>query len=221
MDLNGTATGWAILMEIGYGNLLACQASGVWWERSNGAWANIGIMPPDGAAIHGGQPGILTTSEGTWTFGAGAPNGVDWYLQLNGNQDGWGSQMQITNGNLYTLNKGFGHWYVRQNAAWVDTGTTAPVEGALPTPTAITLALASATIPDNAPAGTLIATANVTMSDGSQFKGALTTSNTNIYAISGLNIVTARALTPADDGTHPTVITASQSGQAVSMEFSI
>jgi hypothetical protein len=97
---------------------------------------------------------------------------------------------------------------------------TPPAPGT-PTPTAITLALASATIPDNAPAGALIATANVTMSDGSQFKGVLTTSNTNMYAISGLNIVTARALTPADDGTHPTVITASQAGQAVSMEFSI
>ena len=90
-----------------------------------------------------------------------------------------------------------------------------------PTPTAITLALASATIADNSPAGTLIATANVTMSDGSQFKGTLTTSNTDIYAISGLNIVTARALTPADDGTHPTVVTASQGSQAFSMEFSL
>ena len=97
---------------------------------------------------------------------------------------------------------------------------TPPAPGA-PTPTAITLALASATIPDNAPAGTLIATANVTMSDGSQFKGVLTTSNTDIYAISGLNIVTARALTPGDDGTHPTVIMASQGGQAAFMEFSI
>jgi hypothetical protein len=59
------------------------------------------------------------------------------------------------------------------------------------------------------------------MSDGSQFNGVLTTSNTDIYAISGLNIITARALTPADDGTHPTVITAAQSSEEVSMEFSI
>jgi hypothetical protein len=90
-----------------------------------------------------------------------------------------------------------------------------------PTPTANAFTLASPTIPDNSPAGTLIATANVTMSDGSQFKGTLTTSNTDICHISGLNIATARALTPADDGTHPTVITASQGGQAASMEFSI
>jgi len=97
--------------------------------------------------------------------------------------------------------------------------TTFTVQGV--TPIGITLNLASPSIPDNSPAGSLIATANVTMSDGSTFKGTLTTSNTDIYAISGLNIVTARALTPADDGTHPTVITASQAGQAVSMEFSI
>jgi hypothetical protein len=129
--------------------------------------------------------------------------------------------MQITNGILYAYSYAGGPWWARQNATWVDVGTTAPVEGAPPTPTAITLTLASPSIPDNSPAGTLIATANVTMSDGSQFKGTLTTSNTDIYAISGLNIVTARALTPADDGTHPTVITASQAGQAFSMEFSI
>ena len=89
------------------------------------------------------------------------------------------------------------------------------------TPIGITLSPASATIPDNAPAGTLVATANVTMSDGSQFKGTLTTSNTNLFAISGMNIVTARALTSADDGAFSTVITASQSGQAFSVEFSI
>ena len=89
------------------------------------------------------------------------------------------------------------------------------------TPTAITLSPASATTPDNAPAGTLISTATVTMSDGSQFGGTLTSSDTSgFFAISGLNIVTARALTSADDGSHSTVITASQGGQSVSMELS-
>jgi hypothetical protein len=92
---------------------------------------------------------------------------------------------------------------------------------AVATPTGITLSPASATIPDNATAGTVIATANVTMSDGSQFTGTLTTSDTNFFAISGLNIVTARAVTSGDDGTRSTVITASQGGQALSTEFSI
>ncbi len=89
------------------------------------------------------------------------------------------------------------------------------------TPTAITLSPASPTIPDNSPAGTVIATANVTMSDGSQFQGTLMSSDTNFFAISGLNIVTARAVTSADNGLHSTVITATQVGQAVSAEFSI
>jgi hypothetical protein len=89
------------------------------------------------------------------------------------------------------------------------------------TPTAITLSPASATIPDNAPAGTVIATANVTMSDGSQFTGTLTTSNTSFFAISGLNIVTAQALTSAADGTQSTVITAVQGTQALAKEFSV
>jgi hypothetical protein len=89
------------------------------------------------------------------------------------------------------------------------------------TPTGITLSPASPTIPDNTRAGTVIATANVTMSDGSQFQGTLSSSDTNFFAISGLNIVTARALTSGDDGTRSTVITASQGGQALSTEFSI
>ena len=90
-----------------------------------------------------------------------------------------------------------------------------------PTPTAITLSPANATTPDNAPAGTVLTTATVTMSDGSQFTGKLTSSDTSgFFAISGLNIVTARALTSADDGTHSTTITASQGGRSVSMELS-
>ena len=99
--------------------------------------------------------------------------------------------------------------------------TTFSVQGTA-IPTAITLSPANQTMPDNAPAGAVIATANVTMSDGSQFNGTLTSSDTSgFFAISGLNIVTARALTSADDGTHSTVITASQGGQSMSLQFSV
>jgi hypothetical protein len=99
---------------------------------------------------------------------------------------------------------------------------TAPFTVAGQVPTAITLSPASTTTADNAPAGTVLSTATVTMSDGSQFTGTLTSSDTSgFFTISGLNIVTARALTSADDGAHSTVITASQGGQSVSMEFSV
>jgi hypothetical protein len=90
-----------------------------------------------------------------------------------------------------------------------------------PSPTAITLSPAKATIADNAPAGALIATADVTMSDGSPFTGILTTSDTNFFAISGRNIVTARAFTSADADAHSTVITASQGIQSFSIGISI
>jgi hypothetical protein len=105
-----------------------------------------------------------------------------------------------------------------------DIATGVPLWGGtweLPHPTAITLTPANSTIADNAPAGALLATATITMSHGSQFAGTLTTSDTNFFAVSGLNIVTARALTPADDGTHTTVITASQGSQSLSTRFSL
>jgi hypothetical protein len=49
----------------------------------------------------------------------------------------------------------------------------------------------------------------------------MTTSNMSFLAISGLNIVTAQALTSADDGTQSTVITASEGAQSLSVEFSV
>jgi hypothetical protein len=95
-----------------------------------------------------------------------------------------GGCSQITNSNLYVFAKDAGHWYLRQDATWLDVDTTPPVQGVV-APVAITLSPAAATIADNAPAGSLIATTNVTMSDGSQFAGTLTTSDTNLFAVSG------------------------------------
>jgi hypothetical protein len=86
-----------------------------------------------------------------------------------------------------------------------------PVPPALPT--AITLSSTNVSISNNSRAGRVIATASVTMCDGSQFKGTLTSSDTSgIFAISGMNVVTGRALTAADDGLHTTTITAMQNG---------
>lgn len=85
-------------------------------------------------------------------------------------------------------------------------------------PTEITFTPVALSIQDNAPAGTVIATASVVMSDGSQFTGALTSSDP-FFGISGMNIVTARALTAADDGKHTTTITAHQGNQNISARF--
>jgi len=120
-------------------------------------------------------------------------------------------------GQLYV--RGLTVWWVWQGGQFIQ--TSQPTLAALPV--GLTLVLANQAFPDNAPAGTVFATANVTMSqDGSQFSGTLTVSDTTgFFAVSGMKIVTARALTSADDGTHTTEITAHQSGQSVSARLSI
>jgi hypothetical protein len=67
-------------------------------------------------------------------------------------------------------------------------------------------------VPDNAPAGTVVAAAIVEMSHSLPFTGTVT--------ISGMNIVTACALTSADDTTH-TTIAAHQGEQSLSARISV
>ena len=174
--------------------------------------------------------------EGTWYHYVGVYNGATVSAYLNGVQvasaafaggaiaAGTGPDINIARNPTYAGDYFIGAIYdVRIYEQALSAAQVLALYQAVPppTPTAITLSPASATIPDNSPAGTVIATAAVTMSDGSQFAGTLTTSNTSFFAISGLNIITARALTSADDGTQSTVITASQGSQSLSMEFSI
>jgi hypothetical protein len=166
--------------------------------------------------------------EGTWYHYVGVYNGATMSAHLNGVQvasaafaggaiaAGTGPDINIARNPTYTGDDFIGAIYdVRTYEQALSAAQALALYQAVTplapgTPTAITFAVANPTLPDNAPAGTLIATATVTMSDGSQFTGTLTTSNTDFYAISGLNIVTAQALTSADDGSHSTVITASQ-----------
>jgi hypothetical protein len=144
-------------------------------------------------------------------------------VTLNSTGDAWTTI--LVSGNTYKIRNNRTGLYlsVVSSAVAMSTAQTVWTISALapPSPTAITLSPAKATIASNAPAGTLIATADVTMSDGSPFTGILTTSDTNFFAISGLNIVTARAVTSADGGAHSTVITASQATQSFSMGISI
>jgi hypothetical protein len=175
--------------------------------------------PPDPPTAYPGQGQIIDSSGNVWTVTTGgqiAKNGVVdpvtnsvilllYYNNLVYQETTW------TNSNGQNL---FWFWF---NGAW-----SGPVTDPRPPhPTAISLAPVNTTIADNSPAGTRLATAAVTMSDGSKFTGTLTTSNTDFFAVSGLDIVTARALSAADDGTQTTIITATQGGQSFSMSFSI
>jgi hypothetical protein len=150
----------------------------------------------------------ITTAEGVWTFGTPANASGDYPILLNGSNANGGraALLQVTNGHLYAQQKA-GQYWVRYSAAWTAAG--APVEGTQAT--AITLAVALPRIPDNSPAGTVIAKANVTMSPaGAKFTGPLVSGNP-LFKANGVNIVLSRALQPTDDGApFNTVITAVQ-----------
>jgi hypothetical protein len=146
----------------------------------------------------------LITNVGIWTW-AGAASGRpgEYYLNLNGTNTGIGSLMEVAKGgNLYVNTVSLG-WYLWQSGTWVNTNNPNNVA---PTPVSISLSPASATVNDKVPIGTKLSTATVTMSDGSSFTGTLTTSNTDLFAISGRDIVTKRLYTPADYGTRTTTI---------------
>jgi hypothetical protein len=104
------------------------------------------------------------------------------------------------------------------------TGGSAPPPPPPPaTITAITFAPPSPTIPDNASTGTNVSQAMVTMSDGSAFAGTyLLSDSTGLFKITASGaIVTARAPTSADDGTHTVIATATTpTGMTMSVRFS-
>src|SRR6516165_3611016 len=64
--------------------------------------------------------------------------------------------------------------------------------------------------------GTVVAAVSVSMSDGSAFTGTLAASPSGTAAISGKNLVLARALTSADNGMQTWSAAATQNGVTVS-----
>src|SRR5271166_2224242 len=92
---------------------------------------------------------------------------------------------------------------------------------AVPTPTAISFTPASVTLTDISPTGTFMTTASVTMSDGSQFTGTLSVSGVDFVTTSGLDVMTSRDLTAADDGSFNAVITATQGVHSFSMRLPV
>lgn len=176
----------------------------------------------DGAAVASGSITTLQSSGNSQDVAISVPDGPH-TITVSFVADAYGGSPQLDR-NLYVN-------YVKYDGASVWTAT-APLfaDGAQLTvsvppiplqPTSITLIPVSTNIFDNAPAGTVLATAQVTMSDGSPFAGVLTTSDTSFFTIAGMNIVTARALKSADDGTHNTTITAHQAGQTVAATISM
>jgi hypothetical protein len=81
---------------------------------------------PNGSVIYAGKGGSLTTSEGTWTFGAMSPFGADAGILLNGDLTGGASELEIVGGSLYAHSTLNGNWYLRQYGTFVNLGPRAP-----------------------------------------------------------------------------------------------
>jgi hypothetical protein len=180
------------------------------WAGNVGAPTTVTLLSHDGTVVQAPAIGMINTAEGSWTFGSTARPGGDYPLLLNGSatNGGWAASLQVTNGNLYAFAKSGGHYWIRFKGAWVDIGTTAPVEGTFGTK--VTITPNKTKTPDNAPAGTILATVEVTMSrSGALFTGRLVSSN-SLFTFRGMNVVLARACTPKDDGLHTATISAVQ-----------
>jgi hypothetical protein len=176
------------------------------------------MMPPGAAAAQSAAAAAATvnnivTDEGTWTFAAAPNSAGDYPLLLNGDATHGGiaaTLAQVTNGRLYVRTKASGgHYFARFRVAWYDASATAPVQGTVATK--VTLTQTMPQIPDNSPAGTVVATAKVDMAPpGAAFTGPLVSSNP-FYTFRGTDIVLARDLAgKADDGNHTATIWAIQ-----------
>src|SRR5208282_5354422 len=121
---------------------------------------------------------------------------------------------------LTAADNGSPRWSVAatQNGVTVSAAIPVQVTGASlpPAPTGVTFAPSTASLPDNAAAGTMVAAVSVSMSDGSAFAGTLAASPAGTVTISGGKLVLARALTAADNGSPQWSVVAAQNGVTVS-----
>jgi hypothetical protein len=189
------------------------------WAGSVSTTESVLIVSSDGTVIT--PPAIaaaaaqvsagrwIVTTEGTWTFGTPANASGDYPLLLNGSpaNGGMAALLEVLNGKLYALTKS-GEYWLRWKSAWLDAGATAPLQGTVAQKVALAVKLPK--IPDNSPAGTVVATATVGMAPAvARFTGPLYSSNP-LFTAQGLNVVLARKVTPADDGMPTATITALQ-----------
>ena len=141
----------------------------------------LGCMPalaqsvsPDGSVISNGT-GVLTTAAGTWTFGTTQSQPGQYQIFLNGSYvAGWATEMVVSNGGqLYAYNStGGGIWWLWQKGGWAPTSApSAPVSPAATL--TLTFSPQMPSIPQDAPLGTVVATATAAWSDGSPFTGTI------------------------------------------------
>jgi hypothetical protein len=199
LSLNASSAGFSVGNGSGY-------AEAGWSQSfSSARWYNfVGVY--DGASVKSYLQGLQTAS-----------------AMLSGNvATGAGPHLSVARNSTYAGDYFDGAIYdVRIYNRALSAAEVLALYNAMPVaPIAITLSPTSVTLPEGSPAGTLITTASVTMSNGTTFTGILTSSNAALFGISGLNIVLARTLALGDEGATST-ITATQAGFRFSIQLGI
>lgn len=112
------------------GQLFALNSAGSWFVWQNGAFVSSGgpsaSISPDGSTITAPTTQTLTTTAGTWSFGASAP---PWGYQIllgNAATGGQAATMEAANGGQMSVLNSAGNWYVWQNGGWVATSAPTP-----------------------------------------------------------------------------------------------
>jgi hypothetical protein len=108
--------------------------------------------------------------------------------------------------NLTPADTGEDTWEVTAEQDGISISQELEVE-IIPVPEAVEFDPDTASLPDNAAAGTVVAAVSVVMSDNSDFAGSLVAAPADLVEMAGDNLVTARDLTPADVGAQTFTVT--------------
>ena len=146
--LNGVQVDGGIGMKLKVANggvLYAENDQYQWYSFSNGAWQQSPppSNSPDGSAITAAQGGMLSTADGTWTFGSNVVPGLGNTVLLNSFQvGGIATQLEVANGDVMYAENATGQWYSFSNGQWE--ASAAPAS-------AVSVTTIAATAPSAAP----------------------------------------------------------------------
>lgn len=217
------------------------------YNNDGGVFTLTGPPPSSGLSPNGSQisPGSsvspIRTSDGSWSFGALDPDGINAPVLLNGASQGFhGRILGISGGQLYL--RGLTVWWLWQNGQFVETTQPASIldgaganviinpsgpgvaalgnttQNATVTATdavqnIVSVVLSPTSFAGGSADGTLVGNITVTMDSSPPFSGTLTVvgGNTNLFRISGSTLVTA-GVVPA--GNYSITLTATPTNGA-------
>jgi probable HAF family extracellular repeat protein len=156
----GTNGGYATLLEVASGGQLYAKASdNSWWRWKNPGWTSSSAPPatttvsPDGSTLTVPQSqagGTLTTTSGTWNFGA-ASNAYGSSVLLNGGTNGgYATLLEVASGGQLYAKASDNSWWRWNNPRWSSSSA--------PQTTTVSPDGSTLTVPQSQAGGTLVTT---------------------------------------------------------------